>query len=96
MSDLQNKFMLNILTPEKKFLEEEVSMVTVPAFEGEIGILPGHISLIAYLNPGLVKVYQGDVAIQSIFIYGGFVEVNQDHVTVLIADAVNKSEVNLE
>ena len=39
MSDQQNKFMLNIMTPEKKFLEDHVSMVTVPAFEGEIGIL---------------------------------------------------------
>lgn len=96
MSDQQNKFRLNILTPEKKFLEDQVSMVTVPAFDGEIGILPGHISTITYLNPGLVKVYQGDMIVDSVFIYGGFVEVNQDQVTVLISDAVKKSEVNLK
>ena len=96
MSDQQNKFMLHILTPEKKFLEDEVSMVTVPALEGEMGILPGHISIITYLSPGLVKVYQDDLVVESVFIYGGFVEVNQDQVTVLIADAVNKFEVNLE
>ena len=88
--------MLHILTPEKKFLEDEVSMVTVPALEGEMGILPGHISIITYLSPGLVKVYQDDLVVESVFIYGGFVEVNQDQVTVLIADAVNKFEVNLE
>jgi len=96
MIDRQNKFMLNILAPEKKFLEKEVSMVTVPAFDGEIGILPDHISIITYLNPGLLKVYQDDLVVESVFIYGGFVEVNQGKVTVLIADAVNKSEVNLQ
>ena len=96
MIDQQNKFTLNILTPEKKFLEDQVSMVTVPAFEGEIGILPGHISIITYLNPGLLKVYQDDLVIESIFIYGGFIEVNQDKVNVLISDAIKKYEVNLQ
>jgi F-type H+-transporting ATPase subunit epsilon len=90
----QNKIKLQILTPEKKFLEEEVDMVTAPAPNGEIGILSGHISMVADLEPGLVKIYQGNVVVQSIFVYGGFIEVNKEEVTILIIDAINKADVD--
>ena len=50
-------FKLEIVNPEKSFLsKDKVSEVVVPAFEGEMGILKDHISIISFLRPGLVKV----------------------------------------
>ena len=53
-------FNLEIVNPEKSFLSKEnVSEVVVPAFEGEMGILKDHISIISFLKPGIIKVFIG-------------------------------------
>jgi len=53
-------FNLEIVNPEKSFLSKEnVSEVVVPAFEGEMGILKDHISIISFLKPGIIKVFTG-------------------------------------
>ena len=52
-------FKLEIVNPEKSFLSnDKVSEVVIPAFEGEMGILKDHISIISFLKPGLVKVFE--------------------------------------
>lgn len=87
-------FNLKILTPTKIFFTGEVEMVTIPAFDGEMGILPDHISMVVELVPGLVKIYQGNTVIQSVFIYGGFAEIHNNQVDLLIEDAYNKADVD--
>ena len=85
---------LQILTPQKHFLEQEVEMVTIPAFDGEMGVLPGHISMLVTLQPGLVKIYQGGIVVHSVFVDGGFAQVNNDRVSILIEAAFNRADVN--
>ena len=54
---MNNVFKVEIINPEKFFLsKEDVVEVVVPAFEGDMGILKDHISIISFLKPGLVKV----------------------------------------
>ena len=54
---MSNVFKVEIINPEKSFLsKEDVVEVVVPAFEGDMGILKDHISILSFLNPGLVKV----------------------------------------
>ena len=56
---MNNGFKLEIVNPEKIFFSKEnVSEVVVPAYEGEMGILKNHISIISFLKPGLVKVFE--------------------------------------
>ena len=53
---MSEEFKLEIVNPEKSFLsKEDVSEVVVPAFEGEMGILKDHISIISFLKPGILK-----------------------------------------
>ncbi len=57
---MSENFSIEIVNPEKSFLSKDnVSEVVVPAFEGEIGILKDHISIISFLKPGIIKVFTG-------------------------------------
>ena len=53
---MSEEFKIEIVNPEKSFLlKEDVTEVVVPAFEGEMGILKDHISIISFLKPGVIK-----------------------------------------
>ena len=57
---MSDTFKLEIVNPEKSFLvKENVTEVVIPAFEGEMGILKDHISIISFLKPGVLKVLEG-------------------------------------
>src|ERR1700694_3881953 len=73
---------LEVVTPERRALVESVEMVTVPGFGGELGILPGHTPLISQLQTGVLS-YVKDGRTFQLHVSGGFVEVNQDRVSVL-------------
>jgi len=73
---------LDVITPERRLLSEQVDAVTVPALGGELGILPGHTPLISQLQTGVLSYAQGG-ATRRMMISGGFVEVSDDRVSVL-------------
>ena len=55
---MSEEFKVEIVNPEKSFLSEEnVTEVVIPAFEGEMGILKDHISIISFLKPGIIKIF---------------------------------------
>ena len=55
---MSEEYSLEIVNPEKSFLlKDDVTEVVVPAYEGEIGILKDHISIISFLKPGIIKIY---------------------------------------
>ena len=82
-------FKLEIVNPESSFLlKEGVSEVVVPAFEGDIGILKDHISIISFLKPGLVKVFEG--ANEEIFyVDDGIVEFKNNCLSILTSNILN-------
>ena len=53
---MENKFKLEIISPEKVIFSEEIEMVTLPSYEGDMSILKNHISIITFLRPGIIKV----------------------------------------
>jgi F-type H+-transporting ATPase subunit epsilon len=73
---------LDVITPERRLLSEQADAVTVPGLEGELGILPGHTPLISALKTGVLSYTQGQ-ATRRLLVSGGFVEVNNDRVSVL-------------
>lgn len=73
---------LDVITPERRLLSEQADSVTVPGLGGEIGILPGHTPLISQLQTGVLAYAQGQTT-RRLLISGGFVEVNNDRVSVL-------------
>ena len=73
---------LDVITPERRLLSEQADAVTVPGLGGELGILPGHTPLISALQTGVLSYTQGP-ATHRLLVSGGFVEVNNDRVSVL-------------
>ncbi len=80
------KIKLEIVTPEKLWVKEEVEAVTLPGASGEMEILPMHTTLLAELGSGVVC-YQSGGQLKTLAVQGGVIEVNRDQVTVL-ADSV--------
>lgn len=94
---MTNEIMLNleIVTPEKKVLSQEVDSVTIPTAKGEIGILQNHAPLISTLKPGILA-YTTGMTTEKMVISGGFVEVSSNTVSVLADIAEVEDEIDVE
>ena len=84
---------LRIITPKKVVLEEEIESITVPSVDGEITILPHHVSLFSLLNEGVVKI-QYDVKEDYLAIGGGYLETNGEYVNLLVSKAYDQEVIN--
>lgn len=73
---------VELVSPERLLYEGESSEVLARTVEGEIGFLPGHIPFVGTLLPGVVQVYT-EGGIQKIAVHSGFIEVSNDHLTLL-------------
>ena len=86
---MSENFSIEIVNPEKSFLSKEnVSEVVVPAFEGEIGILKDHISIISFLKPGIIKVFSGSEE-EKFFVEDGIVEFKDNSLSILTSSIFN-------
>ena len=80
-------FKLEIINPEKSFLSKDgVSEVVVPAFEGDMGILKDHISIISFLKPGLVKVFESSSNQETYYIEDGIIEFKNNCLSILTSN----------
>ena len=84
---------LRIITPKKMVLEEEIESVTLPSIEGEITILPNHVSLFSLLKEGVVKI-KYERKEDFLAIGGGYVETNGEYVNILVSRAYGQDEIN--
>lgn len=80
-------FLLELVSPEKLLLSRQVERVTIPAIEGEMGVLPGHAPMIVVLRGGVIQVRENGADTEKLFVGGGFAEVSADRVTVLADEA---------
>ena len=91
---MNENFSIEIVNPEKSFLsKDEVSEVVVPAFEGEIGILKDHISIISFLKPGIIKVFLGTEE-EKYFVEDGIVEFKDNSLSILTSSIFNIKDAN--
>src|SRR6202167_6083986 len=88
--------LLQLVSPERLLVEEQVDEVQVPGLDGYMGILPGHAPLLSELMPGGVLSYRAGGGEKVLAVYGGFVEVQPDRVRVLADFAERKEEINVE
>ncbi|MCB2107120.1 MAG: ATP synthase F1 subunit epsilon [Rhodobacteraceae bacterium] len=79
---------LELVSPERLLMSEQVEMVTIPGTDGYFGVLPQHAPVISSLRPGVIDVYVDGVVAQQYFVGGGFAEVNAKGVTVLVDEAL--------
>ncbi len=85
-----------VITPERQVLDAEVRQVTVPAHDGEIGILAGHAPLLCILGVGLLKYHDPNDNEQYVFVDGGFCHVLHNTVTLLTSGALSQDEITTE
>ena len=86
---MSEEFKIEIINPEKSFLsKEDVTEVVVPAFEGEIGILKDHISIISFLKPGVIKIFSKSGE-ENYYVEDGIVEFKNNNLSVLTSSIFN-------
>jgi F-type H+-transporting ATPase subunit epsilon/F-type H+-transporting ATPase subunit delta len=91
---MSEEFKIEIVNPEKSFLvKEDVSEVVVPAYEGEMGILKDHISIISFLKPGIIKILSksGD---ENYYVEDGIVEFKNNNLSILTSSIFNIADMD--
>ena len=93
---MEDNFKFEIITPEKIFFSDDVKMVTLPSYEGDMSILKYHISIITFLRPGIIKVQKNDGSFEEFFVQDGTVEYFHDNLVVLSASTINVKDLSKE
>ena len=91
---MSEEFKIEIVNPEKSFLvKDDVSEVVVPAYEGEMGILKDHISIISFLKPGIIKILSksGD---ENYYVEDGIVEFKNNNLSILTSSIFNIADMD--
>ena len=91
---MSDEFKVEIVNPEKSFLvKEDVLEAIVPAFEGEMGILKDHISIISFLKPGIIKILSKS-GNQDYYVEDGIIEFKNNNLSILTSSIFNLSDLD--
>ena len=86
---MSEEFKVEIVNPEKSFFSsEKVTEIIVPAFEGDMGILKDHISIISFLKPGIIRILSKNLE-EKFYVEDGIVEFKENHLSVLTSSIFN-------
>ncbi len=90
---MSDEFKIEIVNPDKSFLsKEDVTEVIVPAFEGEMGILKDHISIISFLKPGIITI-QAKSGEERYYVEDGIIEFKNNNLSVLTSSILNLKDI---
>ena len=91
---MSDEFKIEVVNPEKSFLsKEDVTEVVVPAFEGEMGILKDHISIISFLKPGIIKIFS-KAGEENYYVEDGIVEFKDNNLSVLTSSIFDIQDID--
>ena len=91
---MSEEFKLEIISPEKSFYKNQnVKEVVIPGYEGEMGVLKDHISLISFLKPGIIKVFTKD-GNEDFYVEDGIAEFKENQLSILTSSIFNLKEKN--
>ena len=93
---MEDNFKLEIICPEKIIFSDDVKMVTLPSYEGDMSVLKHHISIITFLRPGIIKVQKNKGDFDEFFIQDGIVEYFDDGLVVLSTSVINVKDLSKE
>ena len=93
---MEDNFKLEIISPEKIIFSDNVTMVTLPSYEGDMSILKHHIPIITFLRPGIIKIQKNGENFEEFFIQDWTVEYFNDSLVVLSASAINVKNTSKE
>ena len=93
---MEDNFKLEIISPEKIIFSDNVTMATLPSYEGDMSVLKHHISLITFLRPGIIKIQKNDGNFEEFFVQDGTIEYFNDSLVVLSESAINVKNMSKE
>ena len=93
---MAEKLFLEVVTPEKAIVSEEVESVVAPGSEGEFGVLKGHTTFLTSLKIGTLKYVDASGQERYLFVNSGFAEVLPDKVTILADSAERRKDIDLD
>ena len=94
---MEDTYKVEIVSPEKViFSDKNVQEVILPSYEGEMGILKDHISIVSFLRPGIVKVLKSSENVNSFFLQDGIIEFFNNNLTVLSSKVIDIKNLNRE
>jgi len=91
----EKKLRLQIITPQRPVLDKQVDFVVLPAYNGEMGVLPGHIQYVAKLNLGALRYKDGEKE-ETFAVMGGVAEIEHNNVSVFAEAAALEDEIDIE
>ena len=92
---MEGNYKIEIISPEKViFSDDKVLEVILPSYEGEMGILKDHISIISFLRPGIIKILKSSENINSFFVQDGIIEFYNNNLTILSSNIINIKDFN--
>jgi ATP synthase F1 epsilon subunit len=94
---MEDTYKIEIVSPEKViFSDKNVQEVILPSYEGEMGILKDHISIISFLRPGIVKILKSSENVNSFFLQDGIIEFFNNNLTILSSKVIDIKNLNRE
>ena len=93
---MEDNFKLEIISPEKIIFSDNVTMATLPSYEGDMSVLKQHISIITFLRPGIIKIQKNGVNFEEFFVQDGTIEYFNDNLVALSASAINIKSLSKE
>ena len=93
---MDNNFKIDIISPEKVVFSGETDIATLPSYEGDMSILKGHISIITFLKPGIIKIQNKKGDFENFFVQDGTVEFFNDALVILSSSAINIKDLSKE
>jgi F-type H+-transporting ATPase subunit epsilon len=93
---MAEKIQFELVSPAKLLVSSKVDMVVVPGGEGDFGALALHAPMITTVRPGVIDIHDGGKVSSSIFVAGGFAEVNEERITVLAEEAIPVGELTAD
>ena len=93
---MEDNFKIEIISPERIIFSDEVKMVTLPSYEGDMSILKNHISIITLLRPGIIRVKKNDGNFKEFFVQDGTVEYFNDSLVVLSTSVISVKDLSRE
>ena len=93
---MEDNFKLEIISPEKIIFSNNVTMVTLPSYEGDMSVLKHHISILTFLRPGIIKIQKNHESFEEFFVQDGTAEYFNDSLVVLSTSAINAKNISKE
>ena len=91
---MEDNFKFEIISPERIIFSDNITMVTLPSYEGDMSVLKHHISIITFLRPGIIKIQKNDGNFEEFFVQDGIVEYLNDNLVTLSTSAINVKNVS--